>query len=91
MNKGETMKKLLIVGIVLAVCFVGTAGDMNLDAVFTTEAVITTPEWNQSQLVTTELVFIIGPPECQHEKLKALGDNCWGMQAKDRGFTGNID
>lgn len=83
------MKKLLLVGIVLAVCFVGTASDeayitttnsdMNFDAVVTLADTTTTLEWNgDGYLLDPRMTITMGMTECQHPKLKALGDNCWG-------------
>lgn len=82
------MKKLLLIGIVLSVCFVGTASDSAYftlaDGTITSNAVISLPnvpttlDWNSGNLITTEAIYVRGPSECQHPKLKALGDNCWG-------------
>jgi hypothetical protein len=80
------MKNLLIAGIVLATCFIGTASDTTFfatsDAIVTLADATTTLEATDLLYHTTEAVYIVSPVECQHEKLKALDDNCWGYISK---------
>ncbi len=82
------MKRLLIAGIVLICCAVGSSwtthtstsdGTMNFDAGTTLEA--TDSMWIKHS-DGTGLMLTASTPECQHPKLKALGDNCWGGISK---------
>lgn len=79
------MRNLLIMGIVLTVCFVGTASDTVVPAnsyiLFDASQTLESSDllYSMGDFSLGQSVITRPPPtECQHPKLKALGDKCWG-------------
>ncbi len=91
------MSRKLIAGIVLICCAVGsswTTHTSTADSAINSDVVVTLVD--TTTLEGTARMYVTGPgemalsysgitispTECQHPKLKALGDNCWGSISK---------